>query len=82
MLPFAEFLDWSTFSIVVPEDRYQTLPALLRGVSEQRWLELKGNGTQVYETVFASTERFLDFALECVRRRVYRYPFSQQRVVS
>ena len=66
-LPFDELLDWSDFSIRVPEHRFEQLPAILAAIKPERVIEMQRNVVRVYEQHFRSLGHQVHTALESLR---------------
>ena len=41
--PFSNTIDWSKFSIIIPENQTQQIPKILEGISETRWNAMNKN---------------------------------------
>jgi len=70
VLPFHEVLDWSQFSIRVPEAEWDTIPALLRMVPPPLIEEMQRKVVHVYNTYFRSKRDVLNVALGIVEAKL------------
>lgn len=54
VLPFSELLDWSEFSLQVPEEQCLNLPQMLQAISTEQWQVMQYRSQQVYQQYFYS----------------------------
>eukprot|EP00050_Salpingoeca_kvevrii_P008731 m.304754 g.304754 ORF g.304754 m.304754 type:complete len:826 (-) comp17278_c0_seq1:63-2540(-) len=66
-LPFAEFLDWSEFSVRVPEYRFHEIPKILRNLPPARVEQMQRRVVWVYEQFFKSLPLQIHTGLEIMR---------------
>ena len=56
ILPFGEWLDWSEFSVLVPERSVGSIPYLLRSISREKVRRMQERGKEVYLRHFRDRE--------------------------
>jgi len=69
-LPFAEYLDWSRFALVLPGPRVTELHYLLRSFPYSDLFTMKRQGRLVYENYFSSPEQVFSAVLGLLRQRI------------
>lgn len=73
-LPYDEILDWSRFSIRVPEVYSTRLDWFLRRYSPQQLQSLQDVANEVYDKYFVSFEKELPLFLAHLKARIYNEP--------
>ena len=76
VLPFSEFLDYSSFSLSFTTADLPSLPMLLRGVSSDEMNRLRANGDAVYKKHFSTVQARAETVLRILRANHcgYRIP--------
>lgn len=71
VLPFAEILDWTFFSISLREADLHSIVSVLKAVSQTRIEELQRQGKFIYEKYFKDIETIVHSMLEELNDRVF-----------
>ncbi|KAJ4461017.1 putative multiple exostoses 1 [Paratrimastix pyriformis] len=69
-LPYSDWLDWRSFSLVLPEKDTASLPALLRSITPAHEAMLREAGQRLWQTQLATPELRLRLGLEIVHERI------------
>jgi len=59
VLPFSEWLDWSEFSVLVPERSIGAIPFILQSISREKVVKMQRRGREVYLRHFRDRESLL-----------------------
>lgn len=78
VLPFADCLDWSTFSLRLRESQLLQLPDLVRAIPSEQMIRMQENALAAYRRYFANTSLVVLKSLEILERR---FNVSQGRLV-
>jgi len=71
VLPFQEFLDWKTFSVIVPQAHWQYVPEILKSITPEEINFLRKNLYFVYHNYFRDIRHHVIVAIDIIKANIY-----------
>jgi hypothetical protein len=72
VLPFANLLDWSEFSVTIPYAQLSQLRTLLTAIPPERWRRMQRRLREVYAQYFCTTSTYLKVLFTDLQNRILK----------